>query len=319
MASLQLGPPTKQNSTSLESTFRTFSNRFLKKTSIQFLDNICSKDSRGASRSDQITYRNLSLHTPVRFIPETGYEDILPEDYYPRKVQGMGVPMGLTLVLNASLNEYYCSSSRSFGFKIRLHIPSDTPRVADYAKLIPTKYETRVLITPSYRDTAQAVRSLPVTARNCLYNSESDLEYFQIYSSNNCELECTSKIMEEECGCVQTYLPRSSNKTITCGLKDFICSQRVEKELSGLVNPRRKCKDCLWSCSFIDFDETISRSRLMENAPMLNEVLPGGYNVSELAVVHFYYNRKTMRVTRMEAYLGFLDFFCKYGWKIFGY
>lgn len=39
-------------------------------------------------RSDQITYRNLSLHTPVHFIPETGYEDVLPEDYYPRKVQG---------------------------------------------------------------------------------------------------------------------------------------------------------------------------------------------------------------------------------------
>lgn len=201
----------------------------------------------------------------------------------------------------------------SYIFKILLHASSEVPRVADYALLIPTKYESRVEIKPVYRTTAEDVRKLPVRDRNCLYNSESNLKYFQVYSSVNCELECTANIMEEECGCVQIYLPKRSNETLICGLRDIQCAQRVEREVINLVKPKGKCAECRWSCSYFDFPGSASRSRLLPKDPMLDELFPAGYNINELSVVHFYHSHRRMSVTRMEAYLGFLNFFCKYG------
>ncbi|CAD7087312.1 unnamed protein product [Hermetia illucens] len=221
--------------------------------------------------------------------------------------------MGFTVVLNASLNEYFCSSSRNAGFKILVHGSSEVPRIADSATLVPTKYETRIQINPSYRDTAKNVRSLPIKDRKCLYNSELTLKSFRIYTSGNCRMECTADIMERECGCIQIYLPRRSNDTLICGLSDIRCANQVEREVNNLLNPNGKCNSCPCSCDYIEYKVTVTRSRLLAKDPQLDAILQSGYDVNELAVVHFYHNQRRIRVTRMEAYLGFLNFFSNSG------
>lgn len=45
--------------------------------------------------------------------------------------------MGLTIVLDAGLSEYYCSSTNSYGFKVQIHSPNEVPRIANYGILIP--------------------------------------------------------------------------------------------------------------------------------------------------------------------------------------
>jgi len=61
-----------------------------------------------------------SRYEPIDWTPEKGYARKLPEFYYPRTSGGTGIRMGLTVVLNASIAEYYCTKSMSVGFKVRL-------------------------------------------------------------------------------------------------------------------------------------------------------------------------------------------------------
>lgn len=46
--------------------------------------------------------------------------------------KGTGTNLGLIIVLDAGISEYYCSSTNSYGFKILLHSPNETPRITHY-------------------------------------------------------------------------------------------------------------------------------------------------------------------------------------------
>lgn len=59
-----------------------------------------------------------TLYEPIDWTPERGYAKKLPDFYYPRTSGGTGSRMGLTVVLNASTAEYYCTKSMSNGFKV---------------------------------------------------------------------------------------------------------------------------------------------------------------------------------------------------------
>lgn len=45
---------------------------------------------------------------------------------------GTGRRLGLHLVLNADVPDYFCSSTNSFGFKILLHNPVEMPQISYY-------------------------------------------------------------------------------------------------------------------------------------------------------------------------------------------
>lgn len=50
--------------------------------------------------------------------PETGYDENVPPDSIPWRPYGAGQYYGLTLVLDVDVDEYYCSSTASVGFKV---------------------------------------------------------------------------------------------------------------------------------------------------------------------------------------------------------
>lgn len=56
-------------------------------------------------------------HPSVFWSPETSYKE---RDFSksPRRSPGSGTHMGLTVVLNVDLDEYFCSSTNSYGFKV---------------------------------------------------------------------------------------------------------------------------------------------------------------------------------------------------------
>lgn len=86
--------------------------------------------------------------------------------------------MGLTIVLDAGISEYYCSSTNSYGFKILLHSPNEAPRITNYGTSISNGYESRVVITPTLSESSNAVRKMPLSVRQCLFESENNLEYY---------------------------------------------------------------------------------------------------------------------------------------------
>lgn len=63
-------------------------------------------------------YERADNSVPIDWNPDTGYPKNLPPNYYPRAASGTGVSMGLSLILDSELEEYYCSTTNGPGFKV---------------------------------------------------------------------------------------------------------------------------------------------------------------------------------------------------------
>ncbi|KAL1457066.1 hypothetical protein WDU94_001739 [Cyamophila willieti] len=66
---------------------------------------------------------NSTLHYPsVDWTLENDFPDGAPLDSIPWRPWGAGRHLGLSVVLDANIDEYYCSSEASYGFKVRWKI-----------------------------------------------------------------------------------------------------------------------------------------------------------------------------------------------------
>jgi amiloride-sensitive sodium channel len=66
-----------------------------------------------------ISYLNVTFPNPsANWTPENGYPPNTPAEFIPWRPWGAGNHLGLTLVLDAEIEEYYCSSEVSYGFKV---------------------------------------------------------------------------------------------------------------------------------------------------------------------------------------------------------
>lgn len=83
-------------------------------------------------------------------------------------------------MIDTGISEYYCSSTNSYGFKVLLHSPNESPRITNYGSAIPSGYESRVVIMPTLSDaTSAAIRKLPVEVRQCYFENENYLSYYR--------------------------------------------------------------------------------------------------------------------------------------------
>lgn len=116
-------------------------------------------------------------------------------------IVGTGTNLGLTILLDAGISEYYCSSTNSYGFKFLLHSPNEAPRITNYGtqasvpqaintirnmKIIEfhifkvsNGYESRVVITPTLSEATDAIKKLPVGIRQCYFENENYLTYYR--------------------------------------------------------------------------------------------------------------------------------------------
>lgn len=64
-----------------------------------------------------------------KWSPEKGYDEFEKnESKYPRPGVGPGNELGLTLILKANIDDYFCSSTDSYGFKVLVHSAGDLAR-----------------------------------------------------------------------------------------------------------------------------------------------------------------------------------------------
>ena len=54
------------------------------------------------------------------------------------------------------------------------------------------------------------IRQLTSEERNCLFSLEGNLEFYELYSYDNCVLECKIKITEKKLNCTPWFLPHRS-------------------------------------------------------------------------------------------------------------
>jgi amiloride-sensitive sodium channel len=56
----------------------------------------------------------------VDWTPENGYPSNATADTLPFRPLGAGTNLGLTVVLDAEADEFYCSTTASIGFKVKI-------------------------------------------------------------------------------------------------------------------------------------------------------------------------------------------------------
>lgn len=92
---------------------------------------------------------------------------------------GSGNNLGLTVILNATVSEYYCSSSSGLGFKVLINSPNELPEIEYYGLGISNAFESRIIATPVLAKSSKSVRHIPMKIRQCVYEDENFLTYYK--------------------------------------------------------------------------------------------------------------------------------------------
>ncbi|XP_017783361.1 PREDICTED: pickpocket protein 28-like [Nicrophorus vespilloides] len=253
----------------------------------------------------------------VDWNPEVGYPPDADADVLPKRSYGAGSHLGLTLVLDADLAQYYCSSTSSTGFKALISSPIESPKVADFGFLIPPGDETRVTIEPIIMDATKGIKGIDIKKRQCFFNNERYLQFYRLYSERNCKLECQANFTLNLCGCIPYYLPKNMSTKI-CDKKKEECSNRAKYIIEKYTKERREC-NCLPSCFDINYTKkgySMGKITKKYNSTVNSDIMQNAtfdYFAENMAVVHFFFsNDKFIKQTKSELY-GFSEFLSNTG------
>ncbi|KAK5646217.1 hypothetical protein RI129_004681 [Pyrocoelia pectoralis] len=227
---------------------------------------------------------------------------------------GAGTHLGLTIVLDAQLQSYYCSSSTGVGFKVLLHNPLETPKMADFALLTAPGIEARIIIRPKIYDASFTIRGIDIKKRMCYFTNEKDLQFYRTYTELNCKLECQANYTLSLCGCVPFYLPKNRFKKI-CSKKQEACSN-IAKEVMETPNQNGSNCNCLPACFELQFDASVTFGKLGNKFKIKEQLIKNenpDYFMENMAVLHFYFTESQFtRNTKSELY-GFSEFLSNTG------
>lgn len=223
--------------------------------------------------------------------------------------------MGLTIVLDANLKSYFCSSTNSVGFKVLLHTPTETPKISNYGFFITPGQEIRTVVEPRINDASQLIRNIPVKQRNCFFASEGNLSYFRTYSKKNCEMECESLLIAQHCGCVLYYMPKLNEDIKICSRKDAICYENIRVAIELQDDRNLSCSSCLPGCYEYSFGRELTTAKL-GNKDLFRlrdqyfSELSIDYVEQNVAVLHIFFMETSFRSYIKGEMIGFTEFLC---------
>lgn len=228
---------------------------------------------------------------------------------------GAGAHMGLTIVLDADLDSYFCSSTSSVGFKVLLHTPTETPKISNYGFFVTPGQEIRAVVDPKINDASKLIRSIPVKQRKCFFASEGNLSYFRTYSMKNCEMECESLLIEFHCGCVMYYMPKMNEDIKICSRQDAQCYERVRIAIDLQLDTNFTCFSCLPACFEYSFGRELTTAALgnKDLYRIRNDYLKTmsfEYVKENIAVLHIFFMETSFRSFIKGEMIGFTEFLC---------
>uniref|UniRef100_A0A336LE20 CSON007900 protein n=1 Tax=Culicoides sonorensis TaxID=179676 RepID=A0A336LE20_CULSO len=130
-------------------------------------------------------------------------------------------------------------------YVIYVHDPDDVPWNDFYVQTLDFENFSQIdlIISPTLIDAADDLRKMSPEKRNCCFKDECKLDYFKIYSKNNCLMECYTKMMYHKCNCTTFELPRTDFQRI-CTIKDLRCTLNFTAKRNDFVD----C-NCLDECN----------------------------------------------------------------------
>lgn len=214
------------------------------------------------------------------WIPEEGYTRSQTNGCIPLRGQGAGKYRAFDLVL-ACHKKYKCNPSDKTelrGHKMVLHSPADYPLMIN-SVVIPFEHVTQIAVKPLIVKTNPDLRRYPPEKRQCFFEDERYLNYFLIYTQNNCEAECLSNFTRARCGCVPSGMMRSEEievcePAVPCyhhAITEFVTIDNPYRRVYGGKIPklnafdfRNKC-NCLPSCTSYRYDFEILQHSFKSN------------------------------------------------------
>ncbi|XP_037296673.1 pickpocket protein 28 [Manduca sexta] len=204
---------------------------------------------------------------------EGGYEDDSTEDPYPRRGRENGAYLDLviTMVDDKYNLDKACNSLYS-GYKVYVHHPMDMPQSSLYYYAMLPEQTSSLALKFNLVTSSDEIQYYSPEVRHCYFPGERYLRYFQIYTENNCRLECLSNYTYNMCGCVGYYMPYNASDKI-CTIQSRQCMESVEEILAkretGDISSRL-CK-CFPACNNIEYDAEITKAELNVNRFLSSE------------------------------------------------
>nr|XP_023024959.1 pickpocket protein 28-like isoform X1 [Leptinotarsa decemlineata] len=162
---------------------------------------------------------------------DEGYAKNSGMESYPTRafLAGADNSLQITFIQNTTDLDYLCLDDIQ-GFSVLLHAPYTIPLVKKQYFQVPFDRAAIAVVQPKLMTTSEAVKKYSPEKRECYFTTEKKLKYFKQYSPTNCKLECLSNYTEQECGCVNFYMPREKTTPI-CGNGRLRCIHDAEMAL----------------------------------------------------------------------------------------
>ncbi|KAF5291401.1 hypothetical protein FQR65_LT01711 [Abscondita terminalis] len=185
---------------------------------------------------------------------ENGYPDEVGKDAYPIRAISAGQGAGLSI-------------GPVQGFKLLLHHPAEVPRVSQQYFRAPLNQEVVVAIKPDMMTTSDGLKGYHPHRRQCYFPSERQLQFYKVYTQQNCEVECLANYTLNRCGCVSYHMPHERS-TKLCGPSKTMCvhyasvsllTDEVEKNFDTTKAGHQEC-DCLPACTSLTYNSENSQA-----------------------------------------------------------
>ncbi|XP_047984447.1 pickpocket protein 28-like [Leguminivora glycinivorella] len=186
-------------------------------------------------------------------------------DTYPRRGRANGAREDLYILLKEVRDrDFGCDGQTRPGYKVYLHHPAELPQASLHSYAAQPGKTTSFAIKLDILDTAQELAGYAPDVRQCYFTSERYLQFFQKYTSSNCQLECLANYTIQNCGCVNFYMPRNESTAICKGdklqcIEDALDQYADEEDLNDSESGR--C-GCLPECHEVNYDADVVVSKL---------------------------------------------------------
>lgn len=92
-------------------------------------------------------------------------------------------------------------------FKVYLHGAPEFPWNTKQYFRVNVDQSATLTVTPMLIRTSNQLRDYDPKRRECYFQHENPLNFFKLYTKENCELECLANYALELCGCVAFWMP----------------------------------------------------------------------------------------------------------------
>ncbi|XP_063377476.1 pickpocket protein 28-like [Cydia fagiglandana] len=187
------------------------------------------------------------------------------KDVFPRRGRPNGAVEDLFISLKEIKNrDFACDRNTRPGYMVYFHHPADLPQASLHNYAAQPGKTTSFAIKLDILDTADELAHYSPKVRQCYFPNERYLQFFQKYTSLNCQLECVTNYTVKICGCVSFYMPRNTSTPI-CKADSYNCIAKALDQYAteGDVNESttNECF-CLPSCRDVNYDADIVITKL---------------------------------------------------------